>query len=201
MRAITIISIIILFIVAGALAYYLYSCQDDWCFYFNWQKVAHTNSFGECIARGFPVTESYPRQCRVGSKTFVEEVPVTPSPTRPISSPSSSPSPSTIIVSESANVTIVSPLPNQRVASPLTVTGQGRVFENVMQVRLKDAAGKILVQLKTETMSPDAGLFGPYSATVTFATPSPATGTLEAFSYSPKDGSEINKVSIPVRFR
>lgn len=32
-------------------------------------------SFEECAAAGNPVMESYPRQCRAGGTTFVEEVP------------------------------------------------------------------------------------------------------------------------------
>ncbi len=32
-------------------------------------------SFAECAAAGNPVMESYPRQCRSGGKTFVEELP------------------------------------------------------------------------------------------------------------------------------
>lgn len=31
-------------------------------------------NFKECIAAGNPVMESYPRQCRAGDKTFVEEI-------------------------------------------------------------------------------------------------------------------------------
>ena len=31
-------------------------------------------SFEECAAAGNPVMESYPRQCRVGDETFVEEI-------------------------------------------------------------------------------------------------------------------------------
>jgi hypothetical protein len=38
------------------------------------------SSFDECAAAGYPIMESYPRQCRVpGGKTFTEEVDITPS--------------------------------------------------------------------------------------------------------------------------
>ncbi|MDD1664773.1 MAG: hypothetical protein LUQ32_05420 [Methanomicrobiales archaeon] len=38
--------------------------------------VPQIRSFGECVAAGYPVMESYPRQCRVpGGPTFVEELP------------------------------------------------------------------------------------------------------------------------------
>lgn len=32
------------------------------------------NSFEDCVAAGNPVMESYPRQCRAGDRTFVEQV-------------------------------------------------------------------------------------------------------------------------------
>ncbi|HVN65032.1 MAG TPA: hypothetical protein VMT31_00250 [Methanomicrobiales archaeon] len=38
--------------------------------------VMQIGNFGECVAAGYPVMESYPRQCRVpGGPTFVEEIP------------------------------------------------------------------------------------------------------------------------------
>ncbi len=33
------------------------------------------SSFADCAAAGNPIMESYPRQCRAGGKTFVEELP------------------------------------------------------------------------------------------------------------------------------
>ncbi|MBN2517462.1 MAG: hypothetical protein JXB14_01315 [Candidatus Altiarchaeota archaeon] len=37
--------------------------------------VVMVNSFGECVAAGYPVMESYPRQCRTpDGRTFIEEV-------------------------------------------------------------------------------------------------------------------------------
>ena len=40
------------------------------------EKATITN-FEECVAAGNPIMESYPRQCRAGDKTFVEEIEVT----------------------------------------------------------------------------------------------------------------------------
>ena len=38
--------------------------------------TAQVTSFAECVAAGYPVMESYPRQCRVpGGPTFVEQLP------------------------------------------------------------------------------------------------------------------------------
>ena len=52
---------------------YLYLCEDDWCFHYEWQKIKNTNSFGECLARGFPTVDTLPRVCYAGNKIFEEE--------------------------------------------------------------------------------------------------------------------------------
>lgn len=45
------------------------------------QPQKQVTNFDECVAAGNPVMESYPRQCRHGDQTFVEEVaPITPPP-------------------------------------------------------------------------------------------------------------------------
>lgn len=64
----------ILLIASITASYYLLACEDDWCFMFEWQKIRATHTFEECILRGFPVLESYPRQCKAGDKSFVETV-------------------------------------------------------------------------------------------------------------------------------
>ena len=38
-------------------------------------RVPEVNSFGECVAAGNPVMESYPRQCVHEGRTFVESIP------------------------------------------------------------------------------------------------------------------------------
>lgn len=54
---------------------YVFACEDDWCAVFGWQKVKLTSNFEECVSLGFPVTESSPRECRAGEKTFIEAIP------------------------------------------------------------------------------------------------------------------------------
>ena len=36
--------------------------------------MTEISSFDECVAAGYPVMESFPRQCSAGGKTFVEEL-------------------------------------------------------------------------------------------------------------------------------
>lgn len=71
--------LIILFLVlmaglVGLTAFFLLRCEDDWCYVFRWQKVRAADSFERCAGFGFPVAESYPRQCRAGAKLFTESI-------------------------------------------------------------------------------------------------------------------------------
>ncbi len=78
--------------------------------------------------------------------------------------------------------------------------GKARVFENVVSIRLKDKNGKILFQGTTNAQSPDVGQFGLFQKEVTFETMQ-KEGTLEVYQASARDGSEIDKVTIPVKFQ
>lgn len=44
------------------------------------QVTARISTFAECAAAGYPVMESFPRQCRAEGKTFVEAVAEQPQP-------------------------------------------------------------------------------------------------------------------------
>ena len=63
-KKITIIAAIIIILVAAAFfsAYLI-----------NRKSVGKVNDFEQCAKLGFPVMESYPRQCRAGDKIFVED--------------------------------------------------------------------------------------------------------------------------------
>lgn len=119
-------------------------------------------SFNECVNAGFPVAESYPRTCRVGSQTFTEDIGNE--------------------LEKADLITIENPRPNQKVGTPLTVTGKARgtwYFEASFPVELFDADGSQLAiapaQAQGEWMTTD---FVPFSVTLTFATPTTSTGTL-----------------------
>lgn len=104
------------------------------------------------------------------------------------------------VVVSTGNITITSPLPSATITSPVTITGQARVFENAISWRLKDSLGAVLASGNAMANAPDIGQFGPYSITTTYAMPVTLTGTIEVFDYSAKDGTEIDLVSIPVTF-
>lgn len=100
---------------------------------------------------------------------------------------------------EEANIVVFSPKENTNINSPFDVEGKARVFENVVSLRLKDKNGKILFQGTTDAQSPDVGQFGLFQEEINYTT-AQTEGTLEVFQSSAKDGSEIDKVVIPVKF-
>lgn len=51
---------------------------EEYCEEYADQYKVEINSFEDCVKAGYPVMESYPRQCRAGDKTFVEEVELAP---------------------------------------------------------------------------------------------------------------------------
>jgi hypothetical protein len=100
---------------------------------------------------------------------------------------------------ENANIVVFIPKENATLISPFDVEGKARVFENVVSLRLKDKVGKILFQGTADAQSPDVGEFGLFQTEIEYTT-SQVKGTLEVFESSAKDGSDINKVIIPVKF-
>jgi hypothetical protein len=120
----------------------------------------------------------------------------TPYPTISIAS-SNIDTPGSITPSASRNIEVLSPLTGDSVRSGFLVKGNARTFENVVNIRLSDSNGNILIETNTIANAPDTGQFGPFDKTITFTTDD-NQGTLEVFQYSAKDGSEIDKVVIPL---
>jgi len=92
------------------------------------------------------------------------------------------------------------PQPNQRVTSPLLVTGSARVFEATVQARLLTEGGSVLAR-GFGTATAGAPERGDFEIRLEFSSPAADKGWLEVFWISPKDGSELDKVRLPVRFK
>jgi len=88
------------------------------------------------------------------------------------------------------------PAPGRKVRSPLAIRGSARVFEGVVNARLEDAAGTVLAAGHTVAAA-DASGRGDFAMSLPFTAPAGA-GRLTVFAVSPKDGTEINKVVIPI---
>jgi benzodiazapine receptor len=107
-------------------------------------------SFEECLMAGFPIMESYPRQCRAGSASFTENI-------------------------GNANekldlIRVATPRPGDTVKSPLTVRGEARgnwFFEASFPVKVVDENGKVIgngvAQAEDEWMTTE---FVPFTVTI-----------------------------------
>lgn len=174
---------VVVLVIVGLFVASLYRCQDVSCAYFNWQKVRVADSFEKCASLGFPVTESSPRQCRAGDKTFTETI--------------------DNLVADMIHV--LTPLPNVLVQTPLLVKGEARgnwYFEASFPVKILDANGKQLgvvpAQAKGNWMTND---FVPFEVSLQFAAPTTETGTVVFQKDNPSGLPENDRsISIPVYF-
>lgn len=121
-------------------------------------------TFAECVAAGYPVLESYPRQCNTPSgKSFTEDI--------------------GNAIEKQDLIRASEPMPGEKISSPLTIAGEARggwYFEASFPYELLDANGTVIAQgpvaAQGEWMTQD---FVPFSATITFpAQPAGSTGTL-----------------------
>ncbi len=99
-----------------------------------------------------------------------------------------------------AVVRVTAPEPGAALTSPVTLAGEARTFEASVQIRIRDGNGVELARALTTALTPDTGVFGPFSASVQYPEPSTSQGFVEVFESSARDGSAINMVRIPVVF-
>jgi hypothetical protein len=99
------------------------------------------------------------------------------------------------------NIIVSQPTNQAEIGLPALIKGEARVFENTFSYRIKDAQGKILMENNAMTNASDAGQYGQFEISANYPQPETNNGTIEVFEYSAKDGSEINKMTIPVVFK
>jgi len=142
--------------------------------------------FEECVARNYPVLESYPRQCKApDGKTYVEYIGNELEKTNLI---------------KSSN-----PRPNQTILSPLFIKGKARgswFFEASFPIKLLDIDGKeialTIAQAKSDWMTED---FVPFEAVLQFVTPDIKEGTLVFKKDNPSGLAEQDdELVIPIKF-
>lgn len=155
------------------------------------RHVSAINSFEECEENGYPVMESYPRQCMTpDGRSFTENI-------------SNTDGNDEENLNDDIHVNL--PQPNAKITSPLVVKGEARgtwFFEASFPVRLVLENGDELVttpaEAQGEWMTED---FVPFEATLTFAQPIPQKGTLILMKDNPSGLPEFDKsISIPVVF-
>jgi hypothetical protein len=152
----------------------------------NDSKVKEATNFQECVSLGNPVMESYPRQCRHGERTFVEN-----------------------IGNENEKQELIhinAPRPNNTIKSPLEISGEARgswFFEGDFPVVLTDWDGLIIAEgiAKTEGewMTED---FVSFTASLEFDLPKyKKNGTLILRKDNPSDLPENDDaLEVPVNF-
>ncbi|MBU1877136.1 GerMN domain-containing protein [Patescibacteria group bacterium] len=143
-------------------------------------------SFEECVAKNYPVMESYPRQCRTpDGKTFVEN-----------------------IGNELEKADLIqshNPRPNQTIISPLFIKGEARgywFFEASFPIKLLDGNNKeialTIAQAKSDWMTED---FVSFEAVLQFTTPETKEGTLVFKKDNPSGLPEHDdELIIPIKF-
>ena len=94
---------------------------------------------------------------------------------------------------------VTHPSESQVVGIPLLIKGSARVYEGTVQIRLSDNSGKVLAE-STATASEGAPGRGDFETSLKFNLPAEGKGTLEVYWVSPKDGSEQDKVTVPVQW-
>jgi len=98
-------------------------------------------------------------------------------------------------------IIVDAPSGNQDVASPLRVSGKAIAFESVINIRITDDDGNILAETFASTDAREAGEFGAFEVDVPFLKNQATRGALEVFEKAARDGSEINKVTVPITFK
>ncbi len=98
---------------------------------------------------------------------------------------------------ETPQILVESPLPFQKVATPVHATGTANTFEATFQYDLIGPDGKLL---KTHfvTATSGTGQRGTFDFTVPFSIDKVGPGELRVYEISAKDGSRIHEIHIPI---
>jgi hypothetical protein len=97
-------------------------------------------------------------------------------------------------------ILVETPAPGDTVASPLRVVGTANVFEATFQATIVDWDGVIIAE-ETVTASCGTGCRGEFDVSIPFEWTGEPRGALIVSELSAEDGSPINTVEIPLRFR
>lgn len=130
----------------------------------------------------------------------------TPEPTfPPVAVPKSgtssrTPNATTVPGDVSKAIIITTPKAKAVVASPILVKGTADVFEAQFRIRVLDSHGNNLSHEVVHATS-GTGTRGSFETTIGYAAGHAGPGFIMAFQFSPKDGSEIDKVFVPVVLR
>ncbi len=144
------------------------------------------SGFDECLEAGYPVLESYPRQCRTSDgKEFIEDIGNE--------------------LEKSDLIRVSRPRPNEIIGSPLEIRGEARgfwFFEASFPVKLFDDNGSLLAVIPAQALGDwMTGDFVPFEAEIEFQLPETRKGILILEKDNPSGLPEYeDELEIPVRF-
>jgi len=150
------------------------------------KEAVEINDFFSCVEAGYPVMESYPRQCRTPEgDSFVEDIGNE--------------------LEKLELIIINTPRPNQVISSPLLIQGEAKgfwFFEGDFPIQLIDKNGNILgqaiAQAQGEWMTED---FVPFEAELEFSESGTKYGTLILKRDNPSDLPENDdQLLVPIIF-
>lgn len=103
-----------------------------------------------------------------------------------------------IRIIKAPNIIILSPKDKDIITGEFTIKGLARVFENTLQIQIRDKNNNKVILDKTVMASPlDIGLFGPFELAVDMNLLSKTKAIeIRAFQYSAKDGTIVDQTSI-----
>jgi len=175
---------IIVFVVAavGVSLAYVFIARPVFIF----GPVPQINNFDDCAAQGFPIMESYPRQCKTSDgDTFVEDIGNE--------------------LEKTDLIKITNPRPNQVIENPILISGEAKgfwFFEASFPVKIFDEndflLGIVPAQALGEWMTED---FVPFSAILSFSSPSTPKGKLVLEKDNPSGlQGQSDQLIVPVYF-
>jgi germination protein M len=97
-------------------------------------------------------------------------------------------------------ILVESPALGETVESPIHITGTANVFEATFRVNVVNWDGLIIAD-KVVTASSGTGTRGTFDVTIPFTVDKAGLGALIVFAESPKDGSQIDVVEIPLQLK
>lgn len=97
------------------------------------------------------------------------------------------------------NITLQSPARNAAIKSPVTISGQTKTTGATLQIKIKDASNITLAEKTVKAK--ESQKTASFAAQLAYKKPTRSTGVIEIFEKSTKDGSEINKVAVPITFK
>lgn len=149
------------------------------------KRLSAIDSFEKCQEAGYPIMESYPPQCRVNGQTFTQDIGNE--------------------LEYRDEILISNPRPNQKIKSPVTITGKARgnwFFEASLSAEIVDSDNKhlsdIILTAKGEWMTED---FVEFKGTFEFEKPESNKGKVVIKNANPSGMEENQKtLIIPVEF-